>query len=158
MRRPIIKTILIAGAVAGTLDMTGALIVYAGILHRASVMIILQRITSAAVGPIAFRGGWTTAFYGLLFHYLIAFSFATAYVLLYPYFPWLKKSRVVSGLLYGVVVWVIMNRIVLPMTKIPTPPFQWMGMLIGMALLLLFIGLPIAWITAAFDKKTAAGS
>jgi hypothetical protein len=83
MRTPIIKIIFIAGLVAGTMDMVGALTVYAVVLHKASVMLILQRIASAAIGPAALRGGWATAWCGLLFHYL-SLSFTAAYVLLYP--------------------------------------------------------------------------
>jgi len=64
---PIIKIIFIAGLVAGTMDIIGALTVYAVLLHKASVMLILQRIASAAIGPAALRGGWATAWCGLLF-------------------------------------------------------------------------------------------
>jgi uncharacterized membrane protein YagU involved in acid resistance len=153
MRWPNLKTMLIAGVVAGTLDMTGALIVYVAILHKATVLVILQRIAAAAFGLPAFKGGYSMALWGLIFHYIIAFSFAAAYVLLYPYQPLMRKSRLVSGLLYGVLVWVIMNRIVLPMTKLPLSRFQWSGALIGAALLILFIGLPVAFITDAGYKR-----
>jgi hypothetical protein len=153
MRTPIIKIIFIAGLVAGTMDMVGALTVYAVLLHKASGMLILQRIASAAIGPAALRGGWATAWCGLLFHYFIAYSFTAAYVLLYPYLPLLRKNRLASGLLYGLLVWLIMNRIVLPLTKIQMAPFQWGAALIGIAILMLCIGLPIAYITDAYYKK-----
>jgi len=150
MRWPILKTMLIAGVVAGTLDMSGALIVYAVILKKATVLLILQRIAAAAFG---LKGGYPMALCGLIFHYIIAFSFATAYVLLYPHQPLMRKNRVISGVLYGLLVWVIMNRIVLPMTKLPLIRFQWSGALIGAALLVFFIGLPVAFITEAGYKR-----
>lgn len=155
MRPSPIKIILLAGLVAGTLDLVGTLAVYSVLLHKASALFILQRIASAAFGPAALSGGWAMAGCGLLFHYLIAFCFITAYVLLYPYLPLLKKNKHVSGLLYGLLVWLIMNRIVLPLTKIHLAPFQWSNALIGMALLMFFIGLPVAYITDAYYKNAA---
>jgi hypothetical protein len=157
MRPSPIKVILLAGLVAGTLDLAGTLAVYSVLLHKASAIFILQRIASAAIGPSALSGGWVMAGYGLLFHYIIAFSFIVAYVLVYPHLPLLQKNKHVSGLFYGLLVWLIMNRIVLPLTKIHMAPFQWSNALIGMALLMLFIGLPVAYITDAYYKK-ARGS
>ena len=87
LRTPSIRLILLAGSVAGTLDMLSALIVYSFILQRGSVMLILQGIASAALGQIAFKGGWAMAVRGLGFHYIIAYCFTTTYVLLYPYLP-----------------------------------------------------------------------
>ncbi len=57
MRTPSIKLILLAGLVAGTLDILGALTVYSLILHKGSVMLILQRIASAALGQVALKVG-----------------------------------------------------------------------------------------------------
>jgi hypothetical protein len=157
MRWPIFKTILIAGAIAGTLDLTGALIVYAVILKKATAVVILQRIAAAAFGLRALKGGYSMALWGVIFHYFIAFSFTAAYVLIYPHQSLMRKSRMVSGVLYGLLVWIIMNRIVLPMTKLPLIRFQWSGALIGAALLVFFIGLPVAFITeAAYRKKTSS--
>ncbi len=153
MRTPSIKLIFLAGLIAGTLDIFGALTVYSLILHKGPAMLILQRIASAALGKVAFKGGWAMAVCGLGFHYIIAYCFTTAYVLLYPYLPFLKKHKLTSGLLYGLFVWLVMNRIVLPRTKLLIPPFQWSSALIAMALLILFIGLPVAYITDAYYKE-----
>ena len=153
MRTPSIKLIFLAGLIAGTLDIFGALTVYSLILHKGPAMLILQRIATAALGKVAFKGGWAMAVCGLGFHYIIAYCFTTAYVLLYPYLPFLKKHKLTSGLLYGLFVWLVMNRIVLPRTKLLIPPFQWSSALIAMALLILFIGLPVAYITDAYYKE-----
>jgi len=156
MRTPSIKLIFLAGLIAGTLDILGALTVYSLILHKGSVMLILQRIASAALGQVAFKGGWAMAICGLGFHYIIAFCFTTAYVSLYPYLSFLKKHRLASGLLYGLFVWLVMNRIVLPRTKLLIPPFQWSSAFIAMALLMLCIGLPVVYITDAYYKGRKA--
>src|SRR6266567_732341 len=124
MRTPSIKLNFLAGLIAGTLDIFGALTVYSLILHKGPVMLILQRIASAALGKVAFKGGWAMAVCGLGFYYIIAYCFTTAYVLLYPYLPFLKKHKLASGLLYGLFVWLVMNRIVLPRTKLLIPQFD----------------------------------
>ena len=124
MRTPSIKLIFLAGLIAGTLDIFGALTVYSLILHKGPAMLILQRIATAALGKVAFKGGWAMAVCGLGFHYIIAYCFTTAYVLLYPYLHFLKKHRLASGLLYGLFVWLVMNRIVLPRTKLLIPQFD----------------------------------
>jgi uncharacterized membrane protein YagU involved in acid resistance len=153
MRTPSIKLIFLAGLVAGTLDILGALTVYSLILHKGPVVLILQRIASAALGEVAFKGGWAMALSGLGFHYIIVYCFTTAYVSLYPYLSFLKKHRLASGLLYGLFAWLVMNRIVLPRTKLLIPPFQWSSAFIAMALVMLFIGLPVAYITDAYYKN-----
>ena len=153
MRPPLIKVILLAGVVVGTLDIAGTLMVYSVLLHKMPAIMILRRIASAALGQTALSGGWTMAWCGLFFHYVIAFCFTTAYVLLYPYLSFLQKNKYISGVLYGLLVWLIMNRIVLPLTKIHMATFQWSTALIGMALLIFFIGLPVAYITDAYYKK-----
>ena len=152
MRTPSIKLIFLAGLVAGTLDILGALTVYSLILHKGSVMLILQRIASAALGQAAFKGGWAMALCGLGFHYIIVYCFTIAYVSLYPYLPFLKKHRLASGLLYGLFAWLVMNRVVLPRTKLLIPPFQWSSAFIAMVLVMLFIGLPVAYISDAYYK------
>jgi hypothetical protein len=156
MRMPSMKLILLAGLVAGTLDILGALTVYSLILHKGTIILILQRIASAALGQVAFKGGWAMAICGLGFHYIIAFCFTTAYVLLYSYLPFLKKHRLASGLLYGLFVWLVMNRIVLPRTKLLIPHFNGAQRLSPMALLMLCIGLPVAYITDAYYKGRKA--
>jgi hypothetical protein len=153
MRPPPIKVILLAWVIAGTLDITGTLIVYSVLLHKMTAILLLQRIASAALGQAALSGGWAMAWCGLLFHYFIAFCFVAAYVLAYPFLPLLQKNKQANGLLYGLLVWLIMNRIVLPLTKIHMAPFQWTTALIGIALLMLCIGLPVAYITDAYYQK-----
>jgi hypothetical protein len=152
IRAPPLKLVFLAGLIAGTLDILGALTVYSLILHRGTVILILQNIASAALDKGALQGGWPMAACGLGLHYIIAYCFTTTYVLLYPYLPFLGKHRLGSGLLYGLFVWLVMNRIVLPMTKLDIPPFQWSSAFIAMALLMLFIGLPVAYITDAYYK------
>jgi uncharacterized membrane protein YagU involved in acid resistance len=147
VQQPSFKTIVFAGIVAGTLDILAAILVYSVIKQATTPTLILQFIASGVFGKAAFSGGTTMALYRLVFHFLIAFSFATAYALAFPHVAFLSKQKVPAGLLYGVLVWIIMNLIVLPLAFHNMPSFQLQGTLIGIIILMLCVGLPIALIT-----------
>ncbi|SHM01639.1 DUF1440 domain-containing protein [Flavobacterium chilense] len=142
------KTILRSGLVAGTFDVTAAIVVYAVILQKTTGIKILQSIASAIFKKDAYDGGLPMAFCGLVFHYLIALSFAWFYFIIYPYLPFLKKNAIISGFLYGIFVWVIMNLIVLPIA-FPVLPEKHLDfpLFLSMLILMFCIGLPIAFIT-----------
>lgn len=139
-----IKTILLTGFVAGTLDMSAALTVYSLILSVVSPIRLLQSIASGVLGQEAFAGGAPTAFLGLLFHYVIAFSWTIFFFLVFPYIPFLRKQKIISGLLYGIFVWIMMNLVVLPLSRVNQQPFTLKGVLIGAGILMICIGLPIS--------------
>ena len=148
-----------SGLVAGTLDIVTACAVYAGIKGVTTVQRLLQGIASGVFGKKAFEGGVRMAFSGLFLHYLIAFIFAIFYFIVYPMFPPLKKNWVVSGLVYGIGVWVVMNLIVRPIdipnpdpSKSPATP-SWDAVVLGMSILMVMIGLPIAYITHRYYQK-----
>jgi hypothetical protein len=137
------KTILITGLIAGSLDLTTAMIVY-----RANPAGMLRGIASGAFGNDAFTAGGWIVLMGLFFHYFIAASWTTLYFLSYPKIKLLQKNKYASGLLYGIVIWFVMNRMVLPLTYIKGPAtFQIDRALLGMSVLVLMIGLPIAILT-----------
>ena len=68
-----IKTILIAGLIAGVLDITYAC-VFSYIRRGAKPIAVLQSVAAGALGPKAQEGGIKTAALGLFFHFLIAFT------------------------------------------------------------------------------------
>jgi hypothetical protein len=142
-----VKTILLAGFVAGTLDILAAFLVYAVVLAKTTPVKILQSIASGVFGKQAFEGGINTAAYGLVFHYIIATCWALAYFLIYPYVSFLRNQKIIAGLLYGVFVWLIMNLVVLPLSRVSPAAFRWDGVLIGVVILMLCVGLPISLIT-----------
>ncbi len=142
-----LKTVALSGFVAGTFDIAAAIGIYAVLLNKTTAVRILQSIASGVFGKAAYAGGMETALYGLFFHYIIATSWAVAYFLLYPTISFLRKQKILSGLFYGVTVWVIMNLVLLPVFNIKMPPFTLQGVLMGIGMLMFFIGLPISLIT-----------
>ncbi|GAA3782659.1 DUF1440 domain-containing protein [Flavobacterium ginsengiterrae] len=148
------KTILYSGFLSGTLDILAAIVIYVVILHQTTAVKILQSIASGIFKQEAYTSGSKMAFYGLLLHYFIALVFAYIYFKIYPYFPILRKNIFLSGLIYGLFVWVVMNLIVLPavFSKLPDKQFDF-PLLLSILILVFCIGLPISYITRNFYEK-----
>ena len=137
------RTIILIGFLAGTLDAVAAIVV-----SQASPAAVFKFIASGAFGAgQAFSGGSIMIFWGVIFHYFIAFSWTVLFFFMYPALPWLRKNKYISGLLYGIFVWIIMNRVVIPLSEIAQRPFNLKGALTGMSILMVAIGLPIAILT-----------
>lgn len=142
MKSGLIKQILLAGLVAGLLDITAAIV----ILAKGNAAGTFKFIASGAFGNAAFEGGAGMVAWGVFFHFFIAMSWASLYFLIYPKLSYLSKNKWLNGVLYGLLVWVVMNRLVLPLTQAPQAEFVWASALRGMAILMVCIGLPIAWL------------
>ncbi|HET6541285.1 MAG TPA: hypothetical protein VFG46_12425 [Chryseolinea sp.] len=137
------RTIILTGLLAGTLDAVAAIVV-----SQASPAAVFKYIASGAFGAgKAFSGGDIMIAWGVIFHYFIALSWTLLFFFIYPTLPWLKKNKYVAGLLYGIFVWVMMNRVVIPLSEIPQRPFNLKGALTGMSILMVAIGLPISILT-----------
>lgn len=149
------KTILLAGLVAGVLDILAAIISYY-IRTQKEPTKLFQFIASGVFGKDAFTGGTTMVLLGLLFHLILAYIFAIVFYLIYPKIKLLSKNRIITGLVYGVIVWVIMNLVVLPLSNTPKLPFDAKQAAIGMAILMVCIGLPISLIVHKHYRRNAA--
>jgi uncharacterized membrane protein YagU involved in acid resistance len=159
-KKSALKTILLSGFVAGALDILGAFLVYSVIMKKAVPSQILRGIAAGIFGKRVVGTETVTALIGLLFHFIIAFSFAAEYFLVYPDVKFLHRNKMVSGLLYGIIVWAIMNFIVIPLSNVPSPdvyhaPFAWMSALRAVMILMICFGLPVSIITARYYKRHA---
>jgi uncharacterized membrane protein YagU involved in acid resistance len=90
--------------------------------------------------------------WGLFFHFLIAVGFATLYVLLFRQYSFIRKNSIVSGILYGIVAWSVMNLLVVPISHVPAQPFVYKKAIISLLIIIFMIGLPIALITQKLEK------
>jgi uncharacterized membrane protein YagU involved in acid resistance len=131
------------GLVAGLLDATDGVIAY-GFLGRNPIQ-VLQYIASGAFGTASYRGGLATAGAGLLFHFFIAFSVAAFFYLACRVVPSLARHYVLSGLVYGVGVFLFMTYVVLPLTAVGPSAFSWPLFLNGAIGHAVFVGLVISW-------------
>ena len=143
--------ILLTGLLAGFLDISAAILMYM-IMSGGKAISVLLFVASGVFGKAAFTGGVPMAIWGLIFHFIIAFSFTALFFLAYPLIPFLKK-KIVAGLGYGIFVWTIMNLVVLPFTNIPQGPLEIMGVIRGIIILMLAIGLPISWMAHRYYSE-----
>ncbi len=146
------KTILLAGSVAGTLDIICAFVLFG--LKGIPFYRVLQGIASGLLGKQAFAGGAETALLGAVLHFLIAFSAAAVFYFASRRITLLTTRPVASGLLYGALIYIFMNGVILPLSAaFPRPHFALSGFISGLIALMLMVGLPISLIVhrAGFD-------
>lgn len=144
-RNKSIRTVLSAGLVAGILDALAASILFM-IRSGKSPVGVWQFVASGVFGQSAFDGGAAMVVWGLVFHFFIALLFASLFFLIYPFIREYVSRPAIVGLLYGLLIWLIMNRIVLPLSNTPAQSLDPARVAIGMAVLMVFVGLPIALI------------
>ncbi|QNN42242.1 DUF1440 domain-containing protein [Pedobacter roseus] len=139
-----LKKVFLISLIAGTLDGLAAVI----FLAKMNFTGVFQYIASAVLGNAAFTGGIKTAIIGLTLHYFIAFSFTLLYTFASTKIALLKQHFILSGVIYGLVVWTVMNLIIVPLTKIPATPFHYEKAVLNAVILIFCIGLPISYLTA----------
>jgi uncharacterized membrane protein YagU involved in acid resistance len=146
------KTVVPAGLLVGTLDITAALVQFY-LKTGKDPLIVLKYIASAVFGPSAYSSGNTMAAWGLLFHYLIAFIWTILFFLIYPKLKLLSWNRVVTGILYGIFIWIMMNQVVVPLSKITPGAFNLKQAIIAVLILIGAIGLPLSFIAHRYYAK-----
>lgn len=137
------KAIALTGFIAGTLDIAAACLMYFMSSGKGPMNVLLY-IASGVVGTSAFTAGWAMALLGLLLHFVIAYSFTVLLFLLYPKISGFIKNDFVLALLFGMVIWTIMNLVVLPLSGVPKSEFNLVSAIKGALVLVLAVGLPIS--------------
>ena len=147
------QTIIWSGLVAGTLDAIAGVIVYF-IWFKFNPFQVLQFIASGVHGPSAIDSGVPMIIAGMLYHFVIAYVVAIIYFYTYPKIGILSTHKILSGLIYGLGIWLVMNLLILPYTNIPKSPFDVGLAAVGIIWHMVLVGLPIALITAKhYDSK-----
>jgi len=148
-------TILVAGLIAGTFDITYAC-VFSYVRRGVTPGAVFRSVASGALGPSARDGGIKIAILGLGFHFLIALIWASIYFLASRVLPFMIRHAIISGILYGLCVYLVMYGIVLRVSAIHATAYPWSyqwPVLIGNVLIhTLGIGLTIAVVTRKFSK------
>lgn len=142
-------TIFITGLIAGTIDILSAIFILAG----GNAVGTLKFVASGFFGKAALEGGNEMAIYGLLFHYIIAMSWTTLYFLVYPKLSFLKWSKWLNAIAYGLIIQTIMTFVVLPLTNITQRPFNLFGFAENAVILMYAIGLPCALMADKFFRN-----
>ena len=148
-------TIVYGGLVVGILDMLFAFTFY-GLILGAPPLRIFQSVASGLLGrTAAYEGGVKTFVLGILLHFVVASCIATVYYLASRLLPVLIRHPVVSGLMYGMIAYLGMNYLVIPLSAIGrrSAPLRipiFLTEIIGHAFL---VGLPLALLARRSAKK-----
>jgi hypothetical protein len=150
--RPSLARVLLAALVVGAADLLDAIVVWVVIFQKSTVPRILQSIASGLLGPASFRGGSATAALGLVLHLVIALGWTLVFWVLLQHWPrlraWTASTRgvVLTGLVYGAVVWLLMDGVVLTLSRAQAVPPTVAWFWIQLATHPFVVGLPIALI------------
>lgn len=147
-RAGVVGSVVRIWLIAGTLDIADAIIFNA--FRHITPERIFRYIASGLTGAWAFRAGAAAVALGVAIHYTIALFWTVAYWEASGRLPMLVRRPVVSGLVYGAVVYLIMNFAVLPLTRVPqarAAPAP-AALINGVLAILFCIGLTVAWFTA----------
>jgi uncharacterized membrane protein YagU involved in acid resistance len=146
-----LRAIVTAGVVVGILDISSAFVIWwqRGVALQRG----LQGIAAALLGTKSYEGGMATAALGLTLHFFIAFVVVSIFYLASRKVPFLTKQPFVSGVLYGIGVYVVMYWIVLPaaFSRFRHRPSN---ELLELAIHICLIGLPTAFIVRRYSEVT----
>src|SRR5262245_50827303 len=111
---------LAGGMLAGTLDIVYAFC-WAGYYGRAPQW-VLQSVATGWLGKAAFTGGMSAALLGLASHYGISILWAAAYGVVRGFSAWARQHWLLAGTILGVLVALVMNYVVIPLSAAPFKP------------------------------------
>jgi hypothetical protein len=146
---------LLGGAAAGFLDEMSA---FAAIVpHGGSVERITQFQASGLIGMSAFSGGIATAALGLAVHFSLTTLMAVIFMVLSNRYPKLRTYVWTSGIVYGIIIFVVMNYVAVPLSaaqhwKLPS---GW-GVIGALLPSCFYVGVPIAAIARSLLPRTDA--
>lgn len=154
MSKLITSKVLLAGIIVGTLDICAAMLQFS-LKTGKDPFIVPKYIASAVFGSTAMKGGATMIAWGFLFHYIIAMSFTVFFFWLCSKLPSLLTNRLVTGIGFGIFAWAVMRFIVVPLSLATKQPSTLSGTLMAILILVVCIGIPLAYMAAAFRRQKA---
>jgi hypothetical protein len=138
------RYVIAGGLVLGTLDLIFACSFWS-LSHGVPPMRILQSIAAGVQGTAAFAGGLSSALLGMACHYFTATTMVLAYYLVGTRFATLLQHPVRYGLPYGLLLYVTMTWIVVPLSNAPTPKALNPTWTIASIVMHMILGVVCAW-------------
>lgn len=138
--------VFLGGLVASTLDIVFACTFWA-LKAGVSPVRILQSVAAGLLGKASFGGGALTAALGLALHFLIAVVMSATYYVAARAWPLLWQRPLACGVLYGIVLYVVMNYVVVPLSAASPGSKDPLWIALSIAVHALLVGVPIAFLT-----------
>lgn len=142
-RRSFVRALLVGTFVVGTLDIVFAILFYGS--RGVPAVRIFQSIASGLLGRASYDGGGPTIALGAFLQYVISFGIVATYALVGRRFEALRRHAVVLGPLYGIAVYFVMTRVVVPLSAAAVgKPAHGIVLVAGLLAHMFLIGLPSA--------------
>jgi hypothetical protein len=144
----IVLVVVAAGLVAGTTNLVAAGAIFGGTMTHG-----FQMIAAGLLGQEAFSGGLNAAILGAAAHFAISIAAAGLYLWAALRHRALTRHWLVGGVVFGVLAYLVMNLVVVPLSNAANPDFS-PGIIVKelLAHTILF-GVPIAGIVQALARN-----
>jgi hypothetical protein len=150
------RKLIAGGIVVGSLDITYATLFWW--FRGVAPTRVFQSVAAGILGKESFNGGMKSALLGAAGHYFIAFSIVIVYWLAAKWLPVLTRHAVACGIVYGILVYIVMNYVVIPLSNAARPKsFNPLWVSLSVIVHMFLIGLPAAlFATAAITSSRAS--
>lgn len=152
-----LSAVSLIGCIVWLLDGAAAIIV-AYTRGNVSPDRVFKYISSSVMGMEAFKEGAAAIWLGVFLHFAVALSCSALFFFAYPKLRLLQGNKWLTGCIYGLFVWVMMNLVIVPLTAVPPSKFDLTGAVIGWLIHMVCVGLPIVLLTRVWyrGKSTVA--
>ncbi len=145
----LLQAILVGGSITAVLDGLNSVVMFR-LLLGLDAMQIYQFVASGLLGPAAYSGGIGSALLGLFIHCMVSFGAATTFTVASTKWRGLLRRPALTGSVFGIGVYAVMNYVVIPLSAIGPSPFSLPLFINGVVGHTLFVGLPIAYTTRRY--------
>jgi uncharacterized membrane protein YagU involved in acid resistance len=153
--RSFLRAVLLGGSGGGALDILFA-ISFAGFYGVGPVR-VLQTVGSGLLGDAAFAGGAPAAITGFVCHFLLSWLWAALFVAAALRYPVLVRRPLVTAIVFGIVVFLVMRLVVLPLSAYPRPVrFPPLATALDLLSHMFLFAWPIAWAASRMVAARAA--
>lgn len=144
--------LFVAGTLVAVLDIGYAALLWVVVLKVLTPVQLLQSIAAGVLGKATYAGGLATAALGAVLHFTIAYGWTAVYLVAYRTSPALRRlvranqGAVKVGLGFGILVWLVMDLVVLPLSRANPTPVLSGRFALNLVAHAVLVGLPIVWL------------
>jgi hypothetical protein len=150
MQRSIWKPVFVATLVCGTLDILFATILT---LMRGKAPAAMLRFVASGPFPQATDWGPAGSLLGLIVHFTLMGIMVAAFVIAVRSRPALLNSPLLAALIFGLITYVVMNLIVVPLRFPAAWPPKMLAIATQLFAHIVLVGLPTAYITRSYLRR-----
>lgn len=157
MSTPARRAVAIGAFAVAVLDMLDCVVVY-GLLRGVTATQCFQGVASGLLGRASFQGGWSTVLLGGVLHLFNATVIVTVYSLASQRIALLTRRPVLSAVLYGCLVFLVMNFVVVPLSAARVMRVTLVNLVNGFLGHIISVGLPCLWVVRATSPRDVSAA